>query len=220
MISQNIEKTSVLMRPFLREPITDIFEAANDLADAVTCHLNGDKATAAKLVARADRSVIADWTDSIWGKYDPAIHNYITIADGPPNLKAADCTHPRMPNAEGRQAILARDGYHCRFCGIPVIHPKIRDRFRKYYPDEARWGKKNGEEHAALECMWLQFDHVLPYTRGGLSTLDNVIITCAPCNFGRMSFTLAEARLLDPLEREISRSWSGYNSWDGLQNFR
>src|SRR5262249_38234103 len=60
---------------------------------------------------------------------------------------------------------------------------------------------------------------VLPNSRGGGSTLENVVVTCAPCNFGRMETTLAEARLTDPLSRPTARKWSGFDRWDGLERF-
>jgi 5-methylcytosine-specific restriction endonuclease McrA len=65
----------------------------------------------------------------------------------------------------------------------------------------------------------MQFDHVLPNSRGGPSTLDNVVVTCAPCNFGRMETTLEEARLVHPLSRPTPRKWDGFKRWQGLENF-
>jgi 5-methylcytosine-specific restriction endonuclease McrA len=65
----------------------------------------------------------------------------------------------------------------------------------------------------------MQFDHVLPNSRGGTSTLENVVVTCASCNFGRMETTLDEARLVDPLSRPTPRKWDGFDSWLGLESF-
>ena len=62
--------------------------------------------------------------------------------------------------------------------------------------------------------MWLQYDHLLPHARGGGSDLDNLLITCAPCNYARWNYTLAEVGLLDPRTRERVRS-----TWDGLERF-
>ena len=31
----------------------------------------------------------------------------------------------RMPNTEEKRILLERDGYHCRFCGVPVIRERI-----------------------------------------------------------------------------------------------
>ena len=64
-------------------------------------------------------------------------------------------------------------------------------------------------------AMWAQYDHILPYARGGTSNLDNIVVACAPCNFGRMNYTLEEVGLTDPRLREPVRS-----TWGGLENFR
>lgn len=82
------------------------------------------------------------------------------------------------------------------------------------YPQLRIWGRNNKDQHAAFQAMWAQYDHVLPYTRGGSNELDNLVVTCAPCNFGRMQYTLEEVGLLDPRSRAPVRS-----SWDGLERF-
>ena len=63
---------------------------------------------------------------------------------------------------------------------------------RVKYPSAVRWGKANATRHAAFFCMWLQYDHVVPNSRGGETDEVNVVITCAACNFGRMERTLEE----------------------------
>src|SRR5215212_3864057 len=97
-----------------------------------------------------------------------------------------------MPIASTRADILKRDGFHCRFCGIPVVPVEVRRLLNRVYPDAARWGGRNADQHAALQCMWLQFDHLIPNERGGTSDLENVVVTCASCNFGRMQLTIEE----------------------------
>lgn len=119
-----------------------------------------------------------------------------------------------MPTAVEKELLHQRDGYHCRFCGIPVIRDKIRDRIKKTYPNALPWGKTNPEQHAAFQALWLQYDHLLPHARGGTNDLENVVITCAPCNFGRGSYTLEEVGLADPRLRK-----SIHSSWDGLERF-
>jgi len=51
-----------------------------------------------------------------------------------------------------------------------------------------------------------QYDHVPPHARGGNNDPGNVIVTCAPCNFGRMDYTLEEVGLADPRLREQVRA--------------
>ncbi|WP_256898842.1 HNH endonuclease [Pseudomonas syringae] len=60
--------------------------------------------------------------------------------------------------------------------------------------------------------MWAQYDHVLAHARGGDNSIDNTILTCAPCNFGKMNYTLEELNLVDPRVRPPVAS-----SWDGLE---
>ena len=51
-----------------------------------------------------------------------------------------------------RQAVIARDGDICTYCGIK-IHPSA-----------------------------IHLDHRLPVSKGGGHTLDNLCVTCQPCN--------------------------------------
>jgi 5-methylcytosine-specific restriction endonuclease McrA len=60
--------------------------------------------------------------------------------------------------------------------------------------------------------MWLQYDHLVPHKRSGATSPDNLVVTCAPCNFGRMNNTLEEVGLIDPRTMETFRG-----PWDGLE---
>ncbi|MFO1429165.1 MAG: HNH endonuclease signature motif containing protein [Candidatus Competibacteraceae bacterium] len=200
------------MRACLREPISEIADAARYLDAAVSAHLAGEVMLAERLIVLADISVIRDWTESIWGKNSPYVQ--YRALDGLPGIPLDERVKARMPNALERHQLHDRDGYHCRFCGIPVIRREIRIRIMQHYPNALRWGKHNSEQHAAFQAMWAQYDHVVPHARGGTNSLDNVVVSCAPCNFGRMSYTLAEVGLSNPFEREPVRSL-----WDGLERF-
>jgi 5-methylcytosine-specific restriction endonuclease McrA len=183
---------------------------------AVDAHLRGERTSADALIRLADLPAITAWTESIWGRASEEIHGFLSVDGSPPYLPLEGRPFPRMPTSSQKAEILARDGYHCRFCGIPVISPTVRMKFQSLYPEATRWGRKNTEQHAAFQCMWLQFDHILPNQRGGSSDPDNVVITCAPCNFGRMEWTCAEARLMDPRSRSLCPSWTGHSRWNGL----
>lgn len=56
-----------------------------------------------------------------------------------------------------------------------------------------------------------KFDHIVPHCQGGENTPDNVVITCAPCNYGRGNWLLEEVGLTDPRERPVYKT-----AWDGL----
>lgn len=214
MLAEASEHPLIPKRNCLRDPIPEIAEAARLLDGAVSAHLAGDFETVRQLIRSADMPSIRAWTESIWGAESPYLQ-YRPVPDSPPTLPRSARVVLRMPNRDEKQALHARDGYHCRFCGIPVIRKETRRRIAAAYPNEAMWGRKNIDQHSALQAMWAQYDHVLPHSRGGTNDLGNMVLTCAPCNFGRMEFTLGEVGLADPRNREPVRS-----SWDGLERFR
>ena len=59
---------------------------------------------------------------------------------------------PRLPLPVSRRTVLARDNYTCQYCGVQP-------------------GKTQ-----------LTIDHVIPRSKGGGMTWDNVVAACAPCN--------------------------------------
>ena len=196
-------------RRCLIDPIPEISDAAIMLDAAVSAHLRGDALEAERLLRLADMPLIAEWTESMWGRSHmmPAAK-----ASDAPFLPKDQRVPARMPTKEQKRMLHERDGYHCRFCGIPVIRVEIRNKLRSLYPSAVRWGKTNAEQHAALQAMWAQYDHVLPHARGGDNSLENVIVTCAPCNFARMNSMVGEVGLLDPRGYDPVRS-----NWDGLE---
>jgi hypothetical protein len=209
-----------LVRECLSEPIPEIFTAAEKLSAAVIAHASGRFTEAARLLEAANDPVVWNYTDAAWGAGAKARYGFVHVPSAPPALRLQDRPVPRMPTAATRRLVVQRDGYHCRFCGMPVIDAAIRRLIKTIYPDSLGWGATNPSQHAAFQCMWLQYDHVIPNSRGGASTLDNVVVTCAPCNFGRMETTLEEARLINPLSHPTPRKWQGFESWNGLEGFR
>jgi 5-methylcytosine-specific restriction endonuclease McrA len=187
-------------------------QAASLLRQAVSAHLSGQRVEAAELICRADIDTIREWTESLWGRNSPYVLYRPSTAS--PVLPETERQKLRMPTLQEKHKLHSRDGYHCRFCGIPVIRQEIRQRIRRAYPVALRWGRRNADCHAAFQAMWAQYDHVVPHARGGTNHLYNLVVTCAPCNYARMSYTLEEVGLLDPRRFDAVRS-----NWDGLERF-
>jgi 5-methylcytosine-specific restriction endonuclease McrA len=202
-------------RRCLREPIPEIGDAARLLDAAVSAHLMGRSELADELIRAADIPTISEFGESLWGTKSPHRHyraiSEVSASSHPKGLRARE----RAPNAATKRELLLRDGYHCRFCGIPVIRSEVRERIRKVYPEALRWGDANAQQHAAFQLMWAYADHVIPHARGGDSGIANLVIACAGCNFGRGHFTLEEVGVLDPRDKEPVRS-----TWDGLERFQ
>jgi 5-methylcytosine-specific restriction endonuclease McrA len=208
-VSDAVPPPASALRTCLRAPVPEIAQAALILDEAVSAHLAGNFARAAQLLSEADLQTVRAWTESLWGaksKYAPKKRRDAT---------AFQKQRERMPGAAVQLKLHARDGFHCRFCEIPVIRKAVRERIRHAYPNVQIWGRKNSEQHAALQAMWAQYDHVVPHSAGGGNDLDNIIVTCAPCNYARMDCTLEEAGLRDPRLRTPSSE-----AWDGLERFR
>jgi 5-methylcytosine-specific restriction endonuclease McrA len=138
--------------------------------------------------------------------------NFKAVSNSVGKLLKNERIESRMPDRKIKTELIQRDGYNCVFCGIPVIRKEIRIYINKHYPNALEWGRKNIEQHAAFQAMWLQYDHILPHSRGGNNDINNLVITCAPCNFGRMEFTLPEVGIKDPRETVKVKS-----NWDGLE---
>ena len=206
------------LRDCFRDPIPEIFAAADLLANAVSAHLKDDHKAADRLLRAADMPVIGEWLDSIWiGGLNPhrAVRKVLAL---PPVLAKADRYTPRAPTLAMKRELLARDGHHCRLCGIPLVRAEVRKTLTQLYPEAARWtGSRESQQHRGLQVMWLQFDHVVVHSRGGQTTMENLIITCPACNFGRDRWMMAEVGLRDPRLHLRSPSWQRRHEWEGLE---
>ena len=195
------------LRRCFREPTPAVLQAARSLDAAVTAHLAGDTDTATRKFAEADDPEVRAWLESLWGKGSPYV-----IVNQLPVLDVAERVKARMPTPRQKLELHQRDRYHCRFCGVPVIRPDVRKRAAALYPSVVPWGTTNLSQHAGFQALWAQYDHVVPHSCGGTNELDNLVVTCAGCNFGKMSYRLEELGLLDP--RDFPPVVS---TWDGLE---
>lgn len=198
-------------RRFFREPIPEIYDVARFLDAAVSAHLAGEQKMASELITLADMPAIREWLDSVWGAKSPYIL-YRAVADAPSFVAKHEKAPARMPDATVKRQLIERDGHHCRLCGIPVIREEVRKYLRTRYPEALRWGSRNVDQHVGFQALWLQYDHVLPHARGGSNSLENMLIACAACNYGRMQYTLEEVGFAPIASFKPIRS-----SWDGLE---
>jgi hypothetical protein len=199
------------MRQSLSEPIAQLKDAARYLDAAVSAHLQGKAAIAEELFRLADMPEIRTWTKSIWANSE--VH--VRFRSSEPTLARELRAKERMPSLSEKAQVHQRDGFHCRFCGMPVVRSATRKLIHQTYPQAVIWGSKEVQQHAAFQAMWAQYDHVVPHARGGTNDLENLVLTCAPCNFGRAGYTLQEVAVTDPRTRLPVQS-----QWDGLERFR
>lgn len=180
-------------------------------------------------------SPIFDWSETLFAgrtlslgkKVCPAMRAEIfTLAPDPAKpdpIQKELRDRPSIPNSVIKE-VIERDGYFCRYCNVPVIAPSAQSALRKAYPYEYRWGNipgeaksspRNIEKHVVFQALDLDIDHITPRSYGGRNTLENLIVSCAPCNNGKQSYTLAQMRLNNPLDRPRVIP-AGFEDWDGL----
>ena len=200
------------VRPCLRKPTADLFEAAASLDLGVGAHLNGDRARAAAQFRSADTQSVRDYIECMWGKRAlwPEQTHYL-------RHRPVEGIPPPTPETRGtkvtsalKRTVVERDGFRCRYCSLPVIPASIRKVLAKEYPADVPWGSTNNSQHAAFQALWLQFDHVVPLSRGGPNDAENVVVSCAACNFMKWDYHLEEMGLSDPRSRPpLSSCWDG-----------
>jgi 5-methylcytosine-specific restriction endonuclease McrA len=188
-------------------PIPEIFAAANLLSRAVDAILENNLTLAEDLIKQADMSALEAHNGKIATYRSKEIHRVRLVPEAPPTMK--DRTQ-RMPTYKVELSIYERDGWHCRFCQIPVTSKEARKKLHLLLPMAARWGKANSEKHRGLSILESTLDHLLPHSRGGDNSLENLVTACGPCQFGRGNLTLEEVGLNNPLLRlPINDNWDG-----------
>jgi len=121
------------LRLCLRPPVPEIFDAARYLDAAVSAHVSSNRTLADELIRAADMPEVREWTESLWGKAS----RYVRKQDVPsaPQVLAKELRiQVRMPTAAEKKIIHQRDGFHCRFCQVPVIRPEVRTVLKRYCP--------------------------------------------------------------------------------------
>ncbi len=216
-MNSTIDADFLAPRRCLREPVQEVWDVMALLDSAADAHLVGERDQADALLREANRPAVRAWTESLWGSAsaNPDQWQYRRVrkvAQSPPRLPKPERVRERKPNAAEQAAIVAFRGRHCVFCGVPLIRFEVRYKFHHHYPEAVPWGGTNSSQHAAFQALWMQFDHVLPHSRGGDNSLSNIVVTCAGCNYGRMDNTLEELGLIDPRSKAVPES-----KWDGLE---
>ena len=203
------------MKHCIKEPVPALFKARDNLALAVDAHLAGDFETARLKFKAADTLAVFFWLNPCW--YDVEKNVLYPHPDGDTFLVPREQRDPdRAIAASVRAEVLARDGYRCRYCALPVIGAGIRKIAHALYPEAVPWDSHDlRRQHAGFAALWLQYDHVVPHSHGGRSNAENVVIACGLCNFAKHGYTLRQLGLSDPRLRLPQPV-----EWDGLERLR
>ena len=73
-----------------------------------------------------------------------------------------------------REEVIQRDGLFCRYCGTGPM------RVRWHYNPKGRVALYNDWNRLGDETI--QLDHLIPVSRGGENTAENLVVSCGTCN--------------------------------------
>lgn len=107
------------------------------------------------------RNALRAFADSMNSNATSDAADAIPVVDSPATSTAhtvANDQGPRITPLRMRYRVLVRDSFRCKICGrSPATHPEIS----------------------------LEIDHVIPYSRSGCTTLENLRSLCNDCNSGK-----------------------------------
>ncbi len=181
--------------------------ALEDVAEAADAVLASDLERARDRVHRANVPLLRRVAMRAMGALDHDLHRVRRVPMPPKSEKVGI----RMPGRAVTDQVFARDGWHCRFCGVRLVVPAARKALANAVAEALCWSGPAESLHAAFVYVSATLDHIVPHSRGGTNDPDNLAATCWPCNFGRGGYLLEEMGLRDPRERAPIQ-----DGWDGL----
>lgn len=111
--------------------------------------------------------------------------------------------------------VFQRDHYRCRYCGEKVISQNFLKLFSKVLNiNSFKRGGSNLSTHGIFHLTWPVADHVFPWVKGGKTDLDNLVTSCAPCNYGKTGYTIDQIGIDDPIDYPPLES-----EWDGFEKY-
>ena len=147
-------------------------------------------------------------------------HRKIVIQLDRPSAIPFESRDPVRSPSKLQNQVFERDGYICRYCGIQLVSQVFLKKFIKVLDyHKFRKGNTNLEQHAVIHFLWPVADNVIPWNLGGRTSLDNLVSSCATCNYGKDGYTLEEIQITNPFHRAVITSeWKGFSDKIDLLN--
>jgi 5-methylcytosine-specific restriction endonuclease McrA len=179
---------------------------------AVEAFIAGNKNLCLEIIGQIRTAEITEWY--IEHGQMSGRHRKLQLNIPPPETIDIDLRDPVRSPAKLQKQVFERDSYHCRYCGGKLISQEFLKTFIKRLnsPLFSR-GETNLNTHGIIHLTWPVADHVIPWNKGGRTSLDNLVTSCAPCNYGKDGDTIEQLGLIDPFERPVKKS-----NWYGFKN--
>ena len=205
--SNTWSKESPLPKPEWMNKEVDLF------ISAVEAYIAGNKSLSLEIISQIRSDEITEWY--IEHGQMSGRHRKLQLNITPPETIDISLRDPVRSPAKIQQKVFERDAYHCRYCGGKVISQEFLRSFIKSLnsPLFSR-GETNLSTHGIIHITWPVADHVIPWNKGGRTCLDNLVSSCAPCNYGKDGYMIEQLGIADPFERSAKNS-----NWDGFNNY-
>ncbi len=182
----------------------DIFESA------VNDFVAGDKESCLAKLKQIRSEEITNWYIE-HGQMSGRHRNLILKVPPTPTIDISLRDLIRSPK-KIQDAVFERDGYKCRYCGNKLLSQVfIRLFIKKLGSQLFQRGETNVTTHGIIHIAWPVADHVIPWNKGGLTNLENLVSSCATCNYGKDGYTIEQLGIQNPFNREPS-----LDKWNGL----
>lgn len=131
-----------------------------------------------------------------------------------PEIPPASRAKPTGPAL--KRELFHRDGYTCAFCGLKTVAPEVRAELQRVLGRQGMQFRQNvpktegntWDEHVGL--LWIASDeHIHPRSRGGTTTLDNLVTACVLCNCAKDKYESAALGLRTPEPARPTIAWDG-----------
>lgn len=179
------------------------------LKTAFAAAARGDVAAAVEAITAFPDSEVRQWCIE-HGQGSGRVRHRMLGEPGP--NESGHPVGPRAPRRGLAVRVFERDRYQCRYCGLHVVPRELFVAFgsvvgKDRFPTE----RENSRRHGARLAFGAQLDHVMPYSAGGQTALDNIVTACWSCNFGKTRFQVEQIGIIDPRMRPPSpEQWDGF----------
>jgi hypothetical protein len=183
----------------------DIFESA------INFLISGDKESCLKTIKLIRSEEITNWYTE-HGQMSGRHRNLILKLPSIQNVDESLRDPIRTPK-KIQDSVFERDGYRCRYCENKLISQEVIRLFIKKLDSTLfQRGKTNLTTHGIIHFAWPVADHVIPWNKGGNTNLDNLVSSCATCNYGKDGYTIEQLGIQNPFMRKpMLDNWNGLN---------
>ena len=184
----------------------------SNFADAVETFVEGNRDGCIEKINKIRSNEITEWFIE-HGQMSGRHRNLVLAVEKPKQIDAKLRDPLRSPQ-KYQNEVFERDSYHCRYCGIRLIDQKILKSFIKKLNSESfQRGSTNLTTHGIIHATWPVADHVVPWNIGGKTTPNNLVSSCAGCNYGKDGYTCEQLGISNPFNRPpINDDWSGLSA--------